>query len=346
MGRIEARDAPRDQRRESVDGSVDRPAAVPRPRVRRGLPGRPPVAARHGPPYPPHHRRRRGDGDGPHLARRHPGHPRRLRARGNPDRPDRAAKPHLCPGGRPSRHRRRDHLPGRRRLDDHGLPGPALRRVRRDASGGDGLSHRRRALPVVLVCHEHRGLTDHIRDVARRYAVEGYLACAVDLLSREGGTAAITDPSAIPGTLTDADPMRHVGDFQAALSHYAGQATADVTRVAMTGFCFGGGITWRATTQIAELKAAAPYYGPPPPLDQVPNIQAAVLGVYSDDPDDFANEGQADLQAALDAAGVTYQINIYPDTQHAFHNDTGPRYNEEQALTAWNDTIGWFAQHV
>ncbi|MGH2533827.1 MAG: dienelactone hydrolase family protein [Thermomicrobiales bacterium] len=202
------------------------------------------------------------------------------------------------------------------------------------------------ALPLVLICHENRGLTDHIRDVARRYAVEGYLACAVDLLSREGGTAAIADPSAIPGALTDADPTRHVGDFQSALTHYAGQAMADVARVAMTGYCFGGGITWRSSTQIAELKAAAPYYGPPPPLEDVPNIQAAVLGVYSDDPDDFANEGQADLQAALDAAGVTYQFNIYPDTQHAFHNDTGPRYNEEQALAAWNDTIAWFAQHV
>ena len=202
------------------------------------------------------------------------------------------------------------------------------------------------AAPVVLVCHENRGLTDHIRDVARRWAVEGYVACAVDLLSRDGGTAAVADPEAIPGLLTDADPTRHVGDFQAAVEHYRGQAFADAGRLAMTGFCFGGGITWRAATAIPELSAAAPYYGPPPPLDQVPNIQAAVLGVYSDDPGDFANEGRDELQAALEAAGVTFEFKIYPNTQHAFHNDTGQRYNEEQALAAWNDTVAWFAEHV
>lgn len=202
------------------------------------------------------------------------------------------------------------------------------------------------ALPVVLVCHENRGLTDHIRDVARRWAVEGYLACAVDLLSREGGTAAIADPSAIPGTLSGADPMRHVGDFQSAVAFYGGQAMADANRIAMTGFCFGGGITWRSATQIPELNAAAPFYGPPPPLENVPDIQAAVLGVYSDDPGDFANEGRDDLQAALEAAGVTFEFKVYPNTQHAFHNDTGPRYNEEASLSAWNDTVAWFAQYV
>jgi carboxymethylenebutenolidase len=78
----------------------------------------------------------------------------------------------------------------------------------------------------------------------------------------------------------------------------------------------------------------------------VPNIQAAVLGMYSDDPSDFANEGRDELEAALEEAGVTFQINIYPDTQHAFHNDTGQRYNEEQALVAWQDALNWFSQHV
>jgi carboxymethylenebutenolidase len=78
----------------------------------------------------------------------------------------------------------------------------------------------------------------------------------------------------------------------------------------------------------------------------VPNITAAALGVYSDDPDDGANEGLEELTAALEEAGITFQINIYPDTQHAFHNDTSPRWNEEQALQAWNDTVAWFEQYV
>jgi carboxymethylenebutenolidase len=201
--------------------------------------------------------------------------------------------------------------------------------------------------PVVLICHENRGLTEHIRDVARRWAAQGYLSAAVDLLSREGGTASIADPAEIPALLSDeAKLQRHVDDFKAAAAYYATQDVADAARLGMTGFCFGGGITWRATTEMPELKSSAPYYGPPPPLDAVPNIRAAVLGIYSDDPDDFANEGREELIAALEAAGVTFEINIYPDTQHAFHNDTSPRWNEEQALAAWNDTVAWFETYV
>jgi carboxymethylenebutenolidase len=201
-------------------------------------------------------------------------------------------------------------------------------------------------LPVVLICHENRGLTDHIRDVTRRWAVEGYLACAVDLLSRQGGTAAISDQASIPGLLTGVDPSQHVADFQAAVEHYRGQSAADASRVGMNGFCFGGGITWRAVTQIPSLTAAAPYYGPPPPLDQVPNIKAAVFAVYSDDPSDFANKGRDDLKAALEAAGVTFEFKVYPNTQHAFNNDTGPRYNEAASLAAWKDVTGWFAKYL
>jgi carboxymethylenebutenolidase len=198
---------------------------------------------------------------------------------------------------------------------------------------------------LILVCHENRGLTDHIRDVARRLAKVGYVACAVDLLSPEGGTAA-NNPDAIPGMLTSGDLNRHVQAFMDAITFYQQEGEAFSERVGMVGFCFGGGITWRTVTQEARLKAAVPYYGPPPPLDQVPNIKAAVLGVYSDDPGDFANEGRDDLEAALRAAGIAYQFKVYPGTQHAFNNDTGPRYNEQQAIAAWNDTLAWFAQYL
>lgn len=202
-------------------------------------------------------------------------------------------------------------------------------------------------LPVMLICHENRGLTPHIRDVARRYAVQGYMACAVDLLSREGGTANIADPAEIPALLTQqADVQRHVDDFKAAAAHYATMDMTDGSRIGMTGFCFGGGITWRCATQMPELRAAAPYYGPPPPLDAVPNIKAAMYGVYSDDPEDFANKGLPELIAALEAAGVTFKIVQYPGTQHAFHNDTGPRWNEQEALTAWKDTLAWFQTYI
>lgn len=221
-----------------------------------------------------------------------------------------------------------------------GLDGAEIMAYQAMPSSGEG------PFPVVLICHENRGLTEHIRDVARRWAVQGYLSCAVDLVSREGGTDAIADPAQIPSLLTGADPQRHVDDFKAAAAFYGSQPDADASRLGITGFCFGGGITWRCTTQMPELDASAPYYGPPPPLDQVPNIKAAVLAIYSSDPKDFANEGRDELIAAMKAAGITFEIKIYPGTQHAFHNDTGPRYNEQQALAAWHDTVAWFEHYV
>ena len=198
--------------------------------------------------------------------------------------------------------------------------------------------------PAILVCHENRGLTDHIRDVARRFAKNGYVALALDLLAREGGTAA-HDRDAVPGLLTDAGADRHVGDFIAGADYLQTLEYVDGERLGMIGFCFGGGITWRMATALPTLKAAAPFYGPAPELEQVPNIQAAVLGVYAEQ-DERINAGIEPLQAALDAAGTTYQINIYPGVNHAFHTDTGQRYNEEQATQAWEDTLAWFAEYV
>jgi carboxymethylenebutenolidase len=202
------------------------------------------------------------------------------------------------------------------------------------------------AVPLVLICHENRGVSDHIRDVARRFAKEGYLACAVDLLSREGGTAKVADPAQL-GALVSAAPVeRHVSDFQAALEHYKRQSGVQAGAYGLTGFCFGGGIVWRAVTKMPDLKAAVPWYGPTPPLADVPNIKAAVFGIYSSDPQDFANDGRSELEAALKQAGVTHEFKVYPNTQHAFNNDTGPRYNQEAALAAWRDTLAWFGRYV
>jgi carboxymethylenebutenolidase len=208
-------------------------------------------------------------------------------------------------------------------------------------SSGDG------PFPVVLIAHDNRGLTPHMQDVARRWATQGYVAAALDLVSREGGTAAIADPAEIPAIIVDDNNVqRHVDDFKAAAAYYTTQENADTARLGMHGFCIGGAVTWRAATQMPELQGAASFYGPPPPLEDVPNIRAAVFGVYTDDPDDGANEGREELIAALEEAGVTFDIEIYPETQHGFHNDTSPRWNEEQALAAWNDTVAWFETYV
>jgi carboxymethylenebutenolidase len=204
-------------------------------------------------------------------------------------------------------------------------------------------------LPLVLVCHENRGLTEHIRDVVRRYAKENFTACALDLLSMQGGTAKITDPNQFSALLTgpNVDPDQFVDDFASAVAYYQKKPELVVAdKIGMNGFCFGGGVTWRSTEQITALKAAVPFYGAFPPLDQVDKIKAAVMGVYSSDPNDFANNRRDELDQALTAASVEHKFNVYPGTMHAFHNDTGANYNQEQALAAWRDTVAWFKQHL
>jgi carboxymethylenebutenolidase len=133
--------------------------------------------------------------------------------------------------------------------------------------------------PVILICHENRGLTPHIQDVARRYAKAGYVGLAVDLLSRQGGSAAVGE-SNVPGALGNIPPEQFVEDFKNGWHSLQGQPFADAARVGMTGFCFGGGVTWQVAVHMPELLAAVPYYGPHPVPSDVPNIHAAVLAIY------------------------------------------------------------------
>jgi carboxymethylenebutenolidase len=175
------------------------------------------------------------------------------------------------------------------------------------------------------------------------------MACGVDLVSRQGGTASITDPNQFSALLTgpNVNPDQFVSDFASAVTYYTSKPDlAQIDKIGMNGYCFGGGVVWRSTEQISQLKAAAPFYGAFPPLDQVNKIEAAVLGVYSSDPNDFANNMRDQLDQALTAANVTHKFNVYPGTMHAFHNDTGAAYNQEQALAAWRDMIAWFHQYL
>jgi carboxymethylenebutenolidase len=198
--------------------------------------------------------------------------------------------------------------------------------------------------PAVLVCHENRGLTPHIQDVARRFAKAGYSALALDLLSREAGTAKM-DPDAVPGALTKAGAQRHVSDFAAAFEYLQSQDYVDPERIAMNGYCFGGGITWQAATALPGLKATAAFYGPAPDLDKVRAIKAAVFGVYAE-LDQRITGAMPALRDALTASNVRHQLTVYPGVDHAVHNDTGERYKEAQATAAWNDTLAWFGRFV
>ena len=198
--------------------------------------------------------------------------------------------------------------------------------------------------PVILVCHENRGLTPHIQDVTRRFGKAGYVGLAVDLLSRQGGTEAVGS-SNVPGALGNIEPSQFVADFKSGWEFLKGQSFADANRVGMTGFCFGGGVTWQMAVHRPELLAAVPFYGPHPSASDVPSIQAAVLAIYGE-LDNRINSGIPEIEAAMAANNKIYEKIIYPNADHAFHNDTGTRYNPEAARDAWERTLAWFENHV
>lgn len=200
--------------------------------------------------------------------------------------------------------------------------------------------------PIILVCHENRGLTPHIQDVTRRLAKAGYVGLAVDLLSRQGGTAKVGDPAAVPGVLGNLPEGQPAQDFHSGLRYVQNLPFADNLRVGMVGFCYGGGVTWRvATLPIPELRAVVPFYGPPPAASAVPSIDAAVLAVYAEQ-DERINRTIPEIEAAMQQNNKVFEKQIYPGVDHAFHNDTGQRYNPEQAKAAWARTLAWFEQYV
>ena len=200
------------------------------------------------------------------------------------------------------------------------------------------------AFPVVLVCHENRGLTDYIRDVTRRLAKAGYAGLAVDLLSRQGGTARL-DPNAVPGALGSAPPAQFVQDFVSGWEYLKQQPFAQAARVGMLGFCFGGGVAWSVATKMPELRAVVPFYGPQPPVTDVANIQAAVLAIYGEK-DTRIDAGIPAIEEAMQKNNKIFEKVIYPNADHAFHNDTGTRYNPQAAADAWSRTLAWFAKYL
>jgi carboxymethylenebutenolidase len=196
----------------------------------------------------------------------------------------------------------------------------------------------------ILVVHENRGMTAHIKDVVRRVATAGFSALAVDLLSRQGGADALTDPAGYAAELTKRPREAMHADLMRALSALSATGVGD--RMGMTGFCFGGGMTWNAVAEGASLKAAVPFYGPAPAnMAGLAATRTAVLGVYAER-DSRITGGKEPVEAALRQSGSPHRVTVYPGVDHAFHNDTGQRYNAEQAEQAWVDAIGWFQQHV
>jgi carboxymethylenebutenolidase len=199
--------------------------------------------------------------------------------------------------------------------------------------------------PSVLVIHENRGLLEHYKDVARRFAKEGFVALAIDLVSREGGTDSLPDQAAVSAALAAAGPERHVGDMSDAIGYLTAQAEVLPGGVGVTGYCFGGGMCWRIAVEDQNVAAAAPYYGSAPPLEKVPQMRAAVLGIYAE-LDERINAGIPTLEEALRHAGKTYKMKIYPGADHAFFNDMGARYHTEAAADAWAETLAWLRAYL
>jgi len=198
--------------------------------------------------------------------------------------------------------------------------------------------------PIILVCHENRGLTPHIQDVTRRLAKAGYIGLAVDLLSRQGGSAVVGETN-VPGALGNIPPEQFVEDFKSGWRYLQNLSFAQADRVGMTGFCFGGGVTWQVAVHMPELLAAVPFYGPPPSVEDVPNINAALLAMYGE-LDGRINSTIPAIEAAMAANNKIYEKMIYPNADHAFHNNTSPRFNPEAAKDAWERTLAWFEKYV
>ncbi len=195
---------------------------------------------------------------------------------------------------------------------------------------------------AVVVIHENRGLNPYIEDVARRLALEGYAAFAPDALTPVGGYPGDEDKAR--EMFAKLDPAKRAEDLLAAVDHV--KLRPDFNgKVGAVGFCFGGGIVNTIATRYADLAAAVPYYGAQPPAAEAAKIKSPMLLHYASE-DERINAGWPAFEAVLKANPVSYQAYIYPGTQHGFHNDTTPRYDEAAAKLSWQRTLAFFSQHL
>lgn len=197
-------------------------------------------------------------------------------------------------------------------------------------------------LAGVVVVHENRGLNPYIEDVARRVAKAGFIALAPDGLSSVGGYPGNDDKGR--ELQKQVDPARLMNDFFAAIEFLAKDAEA-TGKVGITGFCYGGGVSNAAAVAYPELAAAVPFYGRQAKPEDVPKIKAPLL-LHFAETDANVNTTWPAYEAALKAAGKTYEAHVYPGTGHGFHNDSTPRYDEAASTLAWERTLAWFRRYL
>ena len=208
----------------------------------------------------------------------------------------------------------------------------------------DSRSETPEQLPGVLVIHENRGLNPHTEDVARRFALENFMAFAPDALTSVGGYP--SDDYRGGQLFGQVDRAKMTSDFVAAARWLKARPDCN-GRIGATGFCFGGGMSNNLAVLLgADLAAAAPFYGGGPAAEDVPKISAAML-IHHGALDTRLVEAYPEFEAAMQSAGITHEGHLYPESVHGFFNDATPaRYNKAAAEQAWTRTIGWFNEHM
>ncbi len=197
-------------------------------------------------------------------------------------------------------------------------------------------------LPGIIVVHENRGLNPHIEDVTRRAALAGYIALGPDALTPLGGYPGTDDEGRELQGKRDRNEI--LEDFIAGFQYLSTHPQCN-GKIGVIGFCFGGWISNMMAARVPELAAAVPFYGGQAPLEEVKNIQSPLLLQFAEN-DGWVNKGWPDYEAKLKTENKTYIAHTYPGTQHGFHNDTTPRFDEEAAKLAWQRSIDFFNKHL
>lgn len=197
-------------------------------------------------------------------------------------------------------------------------------------------------LPAILVIHENRGLNPHIEDIARRLALDNFVAFAPDALTPLGGYPGSEDKARELFPKLDQTKIRE--DFVTAVSWLEARPETN-GKVGAVGFCYGGGMVNFLVTRVPDLAAGVAYYGSAPNLDEVPKIRTPLM-IQSAEVDERINTAWPAFEKALQSAKVPYERHFYPGTQHGFNNDTTPRYDAAAAKLSWDRTVAFFNKHV
>lgn len=200
--------------------------------------------------------------------------------------------------------------------------------------------------PALIVIHENRGLTEFVLDMAQRWATEGLVAIGVDFLSRVGGTGKFESMDAARNGIGQLQRPGVVADLHATVKYLKARNDVRQDKIGVTGFCWGGGHSFNFATESKEIAFAMPFYGSPPALDRLDNIQCPIYGVFAES-DARINQNLEPVAARMKELGKDFAYKIYPGTQHAFMNFTNEgRYHAEQAKVAWADVAAFVKKQI